>query len=75
MVFGLAGENIYEYYLSTTPSRHMTFIFNLFVWCTIFNLINARMINDELNIFKGFFNNASFLMIFVVITFGQFIIC
>ena len=75
MVFGLAGENIYEYYLSTTPSRHMTFIFNLFVWCTIFNLINARMINDELNIFKGFFNNTSFLMIFVVITFGQFIIC
>jgi len=75
MVFGLAGENIYEYYLSTTPSRHMTFIFNLFVWCTIFNLINARKINDELNSFKGLFNNASFLMIFVVITFGQFIIC
>jgi Ca2+-transporting ATPase len=75
MVFGLAGENIYEYYLSTTPSRHMTFIFNLFVWCTIFNLINARMINDELNTFKGFFNNASFLVIFLIITIGQFIIC
>ena len=75
MVFGLAGENIYEYYLSTTPSRHMTFIFNLFVWCTIFNLINARMINDELNSFKGFFNNASFLIIFLIITIGQFIIC
>ena len=75
MVFGLAGENIYEYYLSTTPSRHMTFIFNLFVWCTIFNLINARMINDELNTFKGFFNNASFLIIFLIITIGQFIIC
>ena len=25
MVFGLIGENIYEYYLSITPSRHMTF--------------------------------------------------
>ena len=70
MVFGLAGENIYEYYLSTTPSRHMTFIFNLFVWLTIFNLINARMINDELNTFKGFFNNASFIIIFLIITIG-----
>ena len=75
MVFGLAGENIYEYYLSTTPSRHMTFIFNLFVWLTIFNLINARMINDELNIFSRFFSNGSFLIIFVIITVGQFVIC
>jgi hypothetical protein len=32
MVLGLKGENIYEYYLETTPSRHMTFIFNMFVW-------------------------------------------
>ena len=53
-----------------TPSRHMTFIFNLFVWLTIFNLLNARMINDELNIFARLFNNGSFLSIFVVITVG-----
>ena len=62
--------NIYEYYLSTTPSRHMTFIFNLFVWFQIFNIISARMINDELNIFARFFGNPSFLAILVIIVIG-----
>jgi hypothetical protein len=70
MVFGLQGENIYEYYLSTTPSRHMTFIFNMFVWFQIFNLISARMINDELNIFARFFDNITFLAIVLFIAIG-----
>ena len=70
MVFGLQGENIYEYYLSTTPSRHMTFIFNLFVWFQVFNLLAARMINDELNIFARFFDNVSFLVILIIIVIG-----
>ena len=74
MVFGLQGENIYAYYLETTPSRHMTFIFNLFVWFQIFNLLAARMINDELNIFARLFDNTIFIAIFLFICLGQFVI-
>ena len=48
----------------------MTFIFNLFVWFQIFNIISARMINDELNIFARFFGNPSFLAILVIIIIG-----
>ncbi|XP_055388508.1 plasma membrane calcium-transporting ATPase 2-like [Condylostylus longicornis] len=29
------------------PSRHYTVVFNTFVWLQIFNMINARQINDE----------------------------
>lgn len=33
------------------PSRHMTFIFNVFVFMQIFNFINARKIQGEWNVF------------------------
>jgi len=35
------------------PSRHYTIVFNVFVFMQIFNMINSRKINDELNVFKG----------------------
>ena len=35
------------------PSRHFTFVFNVFVVLQIFNFFNARRINDEFNIFNG----------------------
>ncbi len=34
------------------PSRHFTFLFNLFVMLQIFNFFNARMLKDEFNVFK-----------------------
>lgn len=45
------------------PSRHFTFLFNTFVWMTIFNFLNARLLNDKINIFKGIFSNPLFAMI------------
>ena len=48
----------------------MTFIFNLFAWFQIFNIISARMINDELNIFARFFDNLSFIVILIFIAIG-----
>lgn len=36
-------------------SRHMSNAFNVFVFLQIFNLINARKIDDELNVFSGIF--------------------
>ena len=48
-------------------SRHMTMVFNAFVWLQIFNFIGSRRINDEKNIFEGLFSNAIFLIIWVVV--------
>jgi Ca2+ transporting ATPase len=56
------------------PSRHLTFIFTAFVLMQIFNMICARKINDEWNIFEGIFRNIVFLIIWVIIIGGQVLI-
>jgi len=44
---------------------HYTIIFQVFVFMQIFNLINSRKIEkEELNVFKDFFNNPWFMIIF-----------
>jgi hypothetical protein len=55
-------------------SRHLSNVFNVFVVMCIFNLLNARIINDSFNIFKGVFNNWTFCVIYVFICGGQGII-
>ena len=55
-------------------SRHMTFIFNLFIWLQIINMIASRKIHDEINICKGFFDNPAFLVIWVIIVVVNFLI-
>ena len=40
-----------EYYNSNGASSHMTIIFNVFVYYTLFNQINCRVIDDSFNIF------------------------
>lgn len=55
-------------------SRHLSNVFNIFVVMAIFNIINARVINDDFNIFKGLFNNTVFCIVFVFISFAQVII-
>lgn len=49
-------------------SRHLSNVFNVFVVMCIFNIINARIIDDKLNIFKGIFNNLTFCVVFVFIS-------
>jgi len=70
MVQGLDGEDIYRPLESYTPSRHLTVVFNLFVMMQIFNMLCARKINDEFNIFQGVFTNAMFMGVWIVIVFG-----
>lgn len=55
-------------------SRHMSNVFNVFVCMQIFNMINARKINDEINIFEGIFENTTYVIIWVIIVGGQVII-
>jgi hypothetical protein len=45
----------------------MTFIFTMFVLMQIFNMLPARKLRDERNIFKGFFGNFMFIGIMVFI--------
>jgi magnesium-transporting ATPase (P-type) len=74
MVQGLDGADVYRPFESQTPSRHLTVVFNLFVLFQIFNMLGARKINDELNIFEGILTNAMFLGVWLVIVLGQFFI-
>ena len=48
---------------------HYTFIFQIFVFMQLFNIINARKIEGELNVFDGFFNNPLFIFI-IILSFG-----
>lgn len=48
-------------------SRHFTFIFNTFVMLQIFNFLNCRKLNDEINIFSGILNNSMFIIIVILI--------
>ena len=55
-------------------SRHLSNVFNVFVVMCIFNLLNARIIDDSFNIFKGMFNNWTFCLIYLFICGGQGVI-
>mmetsp|Transcript_14046 Transcript_14046/g.10119 ORF Transcript_14046/g.10119 Transcript_14046/m.10119 type:complete len:99 (-) Transcript_14046:107-403(-) len=52
----------------------MTNVFNIFVVMQVFNMINARKINDEKNIFQNFFENKMFLFVWLAIIFLQVLI-
>lgn len=56
------------------PSRHLTFIFTAFVMMQIFNMITARKIHDEINVFEGLHKNFIFISIWIIIVIGQVII-
>jgi len=60
--------------IENASSRHMTFIFNLFIWLQIVNMIASRKIHDEKNICAGFFDNIAFLVIWVIIVVVNFLI-
>jgi len=48
-----------------------TIIFNSFVYCQVFNEINARRVNGERNVYKGLFSNGMFVGIMLLISLGQ----
>ena len=52
----------------------MTNVFNVFTVMQVFNLINARKIHDELNIFDGVLKNGMFCAIWVGVLAAQVII-
>jgi len=55
------------------PSAHFTYVFNIFVWLQIFNFINARKINDEVNVFEGLGRSQLFVVLIIVIMVLQYL--
>lgn len=73
--YNWANEPIYKCFGEELgATRHMSIVFNAFVWMQIFNMINARKIHDELNICSGIHRNFLFIGIFLLIAVFQVII-
>lgn len=65
-------EPLYQKYIRADgDSRHMTWVFNFFVFMQVWNMICARKIHDEFNIFDGLTGNLAFLLVWLFIFFGQ----
>eukprot|EP01083_Nonionella_stella_P056300 148336_1 len=54
--------------------RHLTVVFNTFVWMQLFNEINARKVNNERNVLDGIFVNPIFWLIIVISIVAQVIL-
>ena len=46
--------------------QHYTILFNIFVFCQVFNEFNARQIGNKWNVFSGVFKNTMFMGVIVV---------
>ena len=65
----------YDFEVNKDTIEHDTIIFNTFVFCQIFNELNARSIDDNnMNIFSGLSKNPLFLLIIVITIVIQYII-
>ncbi|SCV70468.1 BQ2448_1862 [Microbotryum intermedium] len=80
LVLHFAGHNIFGFHSSDSGERIdqdnelKTLIFNSFVFCQIFNMLNARRLDRTLNIFRGIHKNMYFLVIFLIMVGGQALI-
>lgn len=59
-------EEAHKYFVAIHGSVHLTVIFNTFVIYTLFNQINARVIDEHYNIFKDMHLNYLFILILFV---------
>ena len=70
-----------EYFDEIGPSRHLTIVFNTFVFMQLFNEFNTRKLNDEINIFKNIFASKMFIGIWflciivqiIMVQFGSYV--
>lgn len=54
--------------------QHMTIIFNTFVFCQVFNELNARSIGDDMNVFHNLHRNTLFIAILIFTAAAQLFI-
>ena len=67
MLYDYDGKPYYEPFMKLTDSRHLTVVFNLFVYLQVANMFCARKINDEFNIFEGIHRNGLYIIILFII--------
>ena len=56
------------------PSRHFTYVFNIFVLLQLCNEINSRKLRDEFNVLAGLQRNWLFIVIWIVTFFIQVLV-
>jgi P-type Ca2+ transporter type 2B len=61
-----SGEDYEKVESDLGPSRHFTYIFNIFIWFQLFNEINARKIKDEVWVFEGLGRAPLFIGVWLV---------
>ena len=54
--------------------QHNTMIFNIFVWCQVWNMFNCRRVHDESDVFADVLSSKLLTSIVMVIVLGQFVI-
>jgi Ca2+-transporting ATPase len=64
----------YETHTDAEYRPTLSILFNAFIFCQIFNEINARRINDEYTIFVGLFTNPIFIAVIAITVVCQVII-
>eukprot|EP01111_Echinosteliopsis_oligospora_P001389 TRINITY_DN1211_c0_g1_i1.p1 TRINITY_DN1211_c0_g1~~TRINITY_DN1211_c0_g1_i1.p1 ORF type:complete len:1070 (+),score=352.31 TRINITY_DN1211_c0_g1_i1:121-3330(+) len=63
------GESLLGHSFEDQSTVHYTIVFNSFVFLQIFNEINARLLNNNLNPFPGFFSNLFFpVVLFITVS-------
>ncbi|KAL4450031.1 hypothetical protein ABPG77_010700 [Micractinium sp. CCAP 211/92] len=67
-------EKDYQNAKEDDQKRTNSMVFNTFIWCQMANMLNARKIGNELNVFAGLFDSHVFWVIWVLICGFQFIV-
>jgi P-type Ca2+ transporter type 2C len=63
--FGVGWHFEKNKWIQKNSREHLTIVFNIFVYCALFQMINARKLYRELNVFEGFSRSIPFVLIFI----------
>ncbi|CUI14525.1 vacuolar-type Ca2+-ATPase, putative [Bodo saltans] len=63
--FGVGWHFEKNEWIQKYSREHLTIVFNVFVYCALFQMINARKLYREINVFEGFSRSIPFVAIFV----------
>ncbi|KNC80411.1 hypothetical protein SARC_07230 [Sphaeroforma arctica JP610] len=65
-----AGPSVFGYAKGETfdgePNEHYTMVFNVFVWCQLFNEVNARKLHGSIRVLDGILNNKVYIVVMIV---------
>ncbi|KAK2958516.1 ion-transporting P-type ATPase [Blattamonas nauphoetae] len=71
---GICRKFLMEPTVPIFSNKHLTFVFNIFIWMQVFNWIASRKCYNENNFFKDIFKNYMFSLIWIIVVVLQVII-